>query len=406
MSKSLSDIARQILSESNDSAPDRDAKSSNPNMATLAPKSKLSEPPQALPGEVQDLGPALVKNTDKSGPAKAADFLGKDKSKSSQAAVPAEKPKKQAEIHEDAIQEDETIEEDFEISEELQQFIEKCLKEGMTEDQIEEAIAENFELVEEEQAETTPEQVEEETAPEFDLREHVEALFTGEDLSEDFKMKAQTIMETAIRTKLDEELKLIQEAYAETLEEQVREIQENLAANIDDYLTYVIEQWMGENEIAIEHGLRTELTEDFITGLKSLFAESYIDIPEDKVDILEALGQKVQELEGKLNEEIDRNVQLTKALSESTREDIITQLGEGLTETQKDKLRTLSEGLEFTTGNEFASKVQTLRESYFQNIPETKQVLDTPETSDGLLTEGLDSRMEAYTRILGKKLPN
>ena len=248
----------------------------------------------------------------------------------------------------------------------------------------------------------------EEEAYEIDMSEAIEALFSGEDLSEDFKVKAQTIFEAAVNDKINEELAIIEEAYAETLEEQIEQIQEDLSSNVDDYLNYVVEQWVGENEVAIEAGLRSELTEDFISGLRSLFAEHYIDIPEDKISIVEEMGSKVVELEEKLNEEIERNVQLSKYLNESKQYEILVDACDDLTVTQAEKLKSLSEGIEFNTVAEYAHKVNILKENYFTGSVSNSNVLDNnevdPDSNKAMLSE--DSRMSVYTRTLGKKLPN
>ena len=201
----------------------------------------------------------------------------------------------------------------------------------------------------------------------------------------------------------------LEAAYSETLEEHIEQIQEELSSNVDDYLNYVVEQWVSENEVAIEAGLRSELTEDFISGLRNLFAEHYIDIPEDKVSVVEEMGSKVAELEEKLNEEIERNVQLTKVLNESKQNEIVAELCEGLTSTQAAKLRSLSEGLEFNNVNEFAQKVNILRENYFTESVNSDNALDKAEVvtdGKGMISEELQGPMAAFVRTLGKRLPN
>lgn len=416
MAKSLSETAKAILMrESHDATPDRDAKSTTPNSATLRPNSKGSEPISSNPGaaapsapdnSVEDLGPALVQQGDVPPSAKASKKAVKDKSASSQSARKAPPSEKSVSA--------EAMEEDFEISEELQDFIEEKINEGLTEDQIAEAIEANFEMVSEdidEESVQNEEVAEEEVAP-IDMSEHIEALLQGEDLSEEFKDKAKTIFEAAVQQKVEEELVKIQEAYAETLEEQVQKISEDLSSNVDDYLNYVIEQWVTENEVAIENGLRTELTEDFITGLRQLFAENYIDIPEDKISVVEELGSKVAELETKLNEEISRNVYLNKTLGESKQHEVLLNACDGLTDTQAEKLKTLSEGVEFTSESEFTKKIKTLRENYFpiQSRSEGNLALDKAEVEsspDGrVLTENLQGPMARYVQTLGRKLPN
>jgi len=286
--KSLTEIAKGILmKESNDPTPDRDAKIMNPNMATLHPGSKAVEGPFANPGsmapngmgETEDLGPALVNNTDVPPSAKASAKMGKDNSRSAQSAVPAEKPTQQAAIMED---------EEFEISEELEAFINEMIEEGYSEEEIAEAIEENFELVSEEEDEKEEKEDEKEDKKEMGesshmyketMKEHVDALLAGENLSEDFRSKAETIFESAVSTRVQEEVSVLEEAYEKALTEEVSNIMEQLTEQVDQYLNYVVENWIEKNEIAIETGLRTEITEEFISGLKSLFEENYIDIP-------------------------------------------------------------------------------------------------------------------------------
>ena len=447
MAKSLTETAKAILMKEgaipsvsmSDSNPDRDTKASNPNRATLRPGSKYAEmkpfsnpgamAPSAPDNKVQDLGPALVKQGDVPPSAKAAGGTAKDTSRSSQAGSghsDGEKFGVDSEKKQDRKSK-EIMEEDFEISEELESFIKEMMEKGLSEEEIAQAIEENFELVEakhedkedekdedekkeDEKAEDKKDEKKSEKEDKMDMKEHIEALFQGEELSEEFKSKAETIFEAAVKQKVEQEVARIQEAYAETLDEQVQEITEKLSANVDDYLNYVVEQWVNENEVAIEAGLRTELTEDFITGLRQLFAENYIDIPEDKVSVVEELGTKVEELEKKLNEEIDRNVKLNKSLNESKRFEILVDACDGLTTTQTEKLKSLAEGVEFTTANEFTTKVKTLRENYFPATVNADKVLDKAEAevaqSGKVLNEEISGPMAAYVRTLGKKLPN
>mgnify|MGYP003335982885 FL=1 len=447
MAKSLTETAKAILMKEgaipsvsmSDSNPDRDTKASNPNRATLRPGSKYAEmkpfsnpgamAPSAPDNKVQDLGPALVKQGDVPPSAKAAGGTAKDTSRSSQAGSghsDGEKFGVDSEKKQDRKSK-EIMEEDFEISEELEAFIKEMMEKGLSEEEIAQAIEENFELVEakhedkedekdedekkeDEKAEDKKDEKKSEKEDKMDMKEHIEALFQGEELSEEFKSKAETIFEAAVKQKVEQEVARIQEAYAETLDEQVQEITENLSSNVDDYLNYVVEQWVNENEVAIEAGLRTELTEDFITGLRQLFAENYIDIPEDKVSVVEELGTKVEELEKKLNEEIDRNVKLNKSLNESKRFEILVDACDGLTTTQTEKLKSLAEGVEFTTANEFTTKVKTLRENYFPATVNADKVLDKAEAevaqSGKVLNEEISGPMAAYVRTLGKKLPN
>ena len=198
------------------------------------------------------------------------------------------------------------------------------------------------------------------------MKEDIDALFADDaTISEEFKSKVSTIFEARVNdrvTQLEEE---IETRYAGMLEEAVEAVKADLTEKVDDYLSYVVEQWMEENAIAIETGLRAELTEDFIAGLRNLFAEHYIDVPTEKVDLVEELAGKVEELEGKLNEEIERGVGFAKALVESRKIEIAREVTEGLTATQAEKIKSLAEGVEFSTEDEYKSKLETIRESYF-----------------------------------------
>lgn len=413
MGKSLTDVAKQILmAESNDSAPDRDAKSTTPNKSSLKPGSKAVEAAFANPGAIPaKQSAALVDTAPTTVPAASTK---KDTSASSQSRKGAEageqKPVKtagaktsEAELMEDdaTIADAEVMEEEIEISEELEAFIAEKMEEGLSEEEIAAAIEENFELVSED-----AEVVAEDTGYEVDMSEDIEALFAGEELSEDFKLKAKTIFEAAVKAKVDSEIVRIEEAYAETLEEQVQSIQEELSSNVDDYLNYVVEQWVSENEVAIEAGLRSELTEEFISGLRNLFAEHYIDIPEDKVSVVEEMSAKVEELEAKLNEEIDRNVALNKVINESKQFEILVDACDGLTDTQAEKLKSLAEGIEFTSADEYAQKVSIIKESYFTTSVKSENVLDNNDVEEGgMIAEEVTGRMAAYAKALGRQVP-
>lgn len=297
----------------------------------------------------------------------------------------------------------EKCDEELELSEELEDFINEAIEAGLSEEEIIQAIDENFEFVSEESEEIS----EELDNYEVDMSEHVNALLEGENLSEEFHAKATTIFEAAVKAKLEEEVALLEQAYAETLEERVSEIVEQLSADVDNYLNYVVEQWIEENEVAVESALRSELTEDFISGLRALFAEHYIDVPEDSVNVVEELSSTVEELEAKLNEEIERNVHLTAALNESVKYELVSQVCEGLTTTQAEKLKSLAENVAFTDEDEFIEKISTLRENYFPTAVKTDEVLDRVESQDPkmIAESALEGPMGRYVQALGKSLP-
>lgn len=299
----------------------------------------------------------------------------------------------------------EKCDEEVAISEELEAFIEEGIEAGLSEEEILAAIDENFEFVSEEAEEESIEEAVD--SYQVDMSEHVNALLAGEDLSEEFQAKATTIFEAAVKSKLEEEVALLEQAYAETLEERVEEIMEEIASNVDDYLNYVVEQWIAENEVAVESALRSELTEDFISGLKSLFAEHYIDIPEEEVQVVEELSSTVEELESKLNEEIQRNVELTSMLAESRKVELAATVCESLTDTQTQKLLALVENVEYTDDASFIEKISTLKENYFPTAVKSDKVLDLVESADPqtITEESLNGPMAKYVQALGKKLP-
>jgi hypothetical protein len=198
------------------------------------------------------------------------------------------------------------------------------------------------------------------------MKEDVEALFSDDStISEEFKSKVSTIFEARVADRVSQIEEETEAKYAGMLEEAVESIRADLTEKVDDYLSYVVEQWMKDNEIAIESGLRSELTEDFIAGMRNLFAEHYIDVPAEKVDLVDELAGKVEELESKLNEEIERAVDLKKSLVESRKVEMTREVCEGLTDTQVEKIKTLAESVEFSTEDEYKQKLETIRENYF-----------------------------------------
>jgi AcrR family transcriptional regulator len=303
------------------------------------------------------------------------------------------------------MEEENLEEEEIELSEELESFINEGIESGLSEEEILAAIDENFEFESNETLEESEETPVE--AYQVDMSEHVNALLAGEDLSEEFQAKATTIFEAAVKAKLEEEVSLLEQAYAETLEERVAEIMEQLSSDVDNYLNYVVEQWIEKNEVAVESALRSELTEDFIGGLRQLFAEHYIDIPEDSVNVVEELSSTVEELEAKLNEEIERNVVLTGMISESRKGELISYVCDGLTSTQAEKLKGLVESVEYTNDDQFIEKISTLRENYFPTSVKTDKVLDLVESADPkMISESnLEGPMSRYVQALGKSLP-
>jgi len=239
---------------------------------------------------------------------------------------------------------------------------------------VSDEIEDGQELVSEEEEETTDEVVseeevtEEESAEEiveYSIEDDVQALLEGEDLSEEFQEKARTIFETAIKAKVGEIKEELQVAYEQALVEEVQAIREGLTERVDSYLEYVADEWLQENALAVEAGLKTEMTESFIQGMKGLFEDHYVTIPEDRYDVLESMVDKLDEMESKLNEQIERNVALNRRLAESTADVIFAEVAEGLALSQKDKLASLAENVEFGSEADYREKLVTLRNSYF-----------------------------------------
>lgn len=240
------------------------------------------------------------------------------------------------------------------------------------------------------------------------MKEDINALLSGENLSEEFVQKASTIFEAAVIARAEEVIAEAETQLAEQFEAAVEQVKEDLASKIDDYLNYMVEEWMKENEVAIEQGLRSEITEDFISGLKSLFEDHYIDIPEEKVDIVGELTDKVGELEESLNEQINRGIELQKELNEKKKVEAIYTACEGLTQTQVEKLKSLAEGVEYTTEEEFVTKLNTLKESYFKaevKVADSSALNEeTPIEEEKKPTTSADPLMEVYSKAISQTL--
>ena len=273
--------------------------------------------------------------------------------------------------------------------------------EQTTEDVVSEEETTTDEVVSEE--ETTEEEVieEEET---IDIEADVQALLEGEELSEEFQEKARTIFEAAIKSKVAEISESIKAQYEETLVEEVKEIKAELQERLDAYLEYVADEWVSENELAIEHGLKTEMTESFLEGMKKLFEDHYVTIPEEKYDVIESMVDKLDEMESKLNEQIDKNVALNKRLAESTADVIFAEVTEGLAQTQRDKLATLAENVEFESENGYREKLETLKESYFPSKTSTPNSKSENLTEESEATDyqskAVSSTMERYLQTM------
>ena len=242
------------------------------------------------------------------------------------------------------------------------------------------------------------EDAEDEMKEEYDIEEDVNALLAGEDLSEEFQEKARTIFEAALRSKVSEIKETLEEQYSNVLAEEVEEIKTELAERVDSYLEYVADEWISENALAVEQGLKTEMTESFLQGMRGLFEEHYVTIPEEKYNVLESMVEKLDDMETKLNEQIEKNISLNKRLSESVADGIFEQVSEGLADTQKDKLASLSESVEFESEIEYREKLETLRESYFPSRGVS------PSARTETLSEGVDSSYESHSGSMANYL--
>tara|TARA_R100000734_G_scaffold12864_1_gene9558 strand:+ start:603 stop:1700 length:1098 start_codon:yes stop_codon:yes gene_type:complete len=259
------------------------------------------------------------------------------------------------------------------------------------------------ETIEEEEVTTDEVVAETEETVEYDVEEDVNALLGGEELSEEFKEKAKTIFEAAINAKVAEIKEGLEAQYQEKLSEEIEAAKESLAERVDSYLEYVADEWFEENALAVEAGLKTEMTESFLEGMKGLFEEHYVSIPEEKYDVLESMVEKLDDMETKLNEQIERNISLNKRLAESVADGILDQVSEGLAQTQKEKLASLSESVEFESETEYREKLETLKESYFSSKPQssTAKSETLSEGVDHSGTESYSDSMTAYLRTLG-----
>ena len=293
---------------------------------------------------------------------------------------------------EEAETEEEVIEEEEATTDEVVAEEETASEEESTEVVAEEETSEEETVAEEEEK--------------YDVEADVAALLQGEELSEEFQSKAKTIFETAIKTKVAEIKEELQESYATALVEELDKIKEGLTERVDSYLEYVADEWMQENALQVEAGLKTEMTESFLEGMKSLFEEHYVTIPEDKYDVLNSMVDKLDEMESKLNEQIDRNVALNRRLAESNADGVFAAVAEGLADTQKEKLASLAENVEFESETDYREKLVTLKESYFPSKTSTpkstSENLSEEVSTDEAPSVEVAPRMQAYLDILSR----
>ena len=345
-----------------------EANAANPQ-ADAPKKNAVAAEPSPLSNSAEDLGPAVTKPTDSN-----PDATKKTKQVSGD-------PQQKAQGSADAMPK-------------LKEEEESKDKEAKKEDKEKEE-GYGMKMKKEETSETESDKI--------DVSADVAALIKDEDLSENFKNKAATIFEAAVNAKVKEQKEKIQAAYDEKLQEDIESQKGELVTKVDSYLNYVVEEWMKENSIAIERGIKGEIAEDFISGLKKLFEDHYIDVPDEKYNVLEDQANKIEELEKKLNEQVDKNVEQNKAMGEVKRQNIIDEASKDLADTAKEKFNKLAEEVEYSSEKDFTTKIDTIKESYFGKKVETSgNEIDDVAAGESSQPEDLSNAMAAYTAAISK----
>ena len=369
-------------------------------------KNAVPAEPSPLKNDAEDLGAAVVKPTDSNPDAtkKVKEVSGQAPQKSEGAPDPMPTLKKEGAKETDKDSEDKEIKEG-EMPAGLKKYLDKKddKKESM-DDKEKEKVNASYKK-EDADAEKKDEKVKEEKEDkkEIDVKEHVDALVAGDDsLSEEFKQKAATVFEAAIKSKVKEIAEDIQADYDKKLTEETSKSKDELVEKVDSYLAYVVEEWMKENELALERGIKGEIAEDFISGLKKLFEDHYIDVPDEKYNVLEDQSSKIEELNKKLNESIEKNVELSKENGEHKRQNIIDEASKELADTQKEKFNKLAEEVEYSNEEDFKTKVATIKESYFGKKESTSEIDDVAAESNAEQPQDLTNAMAAYSAAISK----
>ena len=371
-------------------------------------KNAVPAEPSPLKNDAEDLGAAVVKPTDSNPDAtkKVKEVSGQAPQKSEGAPDPMPTLKKEGAKETDKDSEDKEIKEG-EMPAGLKKYLDKkddAKKESTEDDKAKEKVNASYKT-EDADAEKKDEKVKEEKEDkkEIDVKEHVDALVAGDDsLSEEFKQKAATVFEAAIKSKVKEIAEDIQADYDKKLTEETSKSKDELVEKVDSYLAYVVEEWMKENELALERGIKGEIAEDFISGLKKLFEDHYIDVPDEKYNVLEDQSSKIEELNKKLNESIEKNVELTKENGEHKRQNIIDEASKELADTQKEKFNKLAEEVEYSNEEDFTAKVKTIKESYFGKKESTSEIDDVAAESNAEQPQDLTNAMAAYSAAISK----
>ena len=427
--KTIEELEAEVISELEEQAADAPKKGAAP----AEPNLKASDASSVTPGgEVQDMGPAVTSPTDKSGPGTQAgkkakeasgDAAQKSEGKPDSADKPNDGAKKVAKplAAGDSVEvkdDQEIIAEKEEVKEMDKMEMIKAMKDMETEmkDMPVEMVKATYNKMKEMMAkEMSHEQTEEDKEKEalqkeaveqriksIDVQEHVEALMSGEgDLSDEFKKKAATVFESAVKSKVRDEVTRLQENYDNEIEQGIKSNKSELTEKVDTYMNYVVEEWMKENELAVERGLKGEIAEDFIAGLKQLFEDHYVDIPDDKYDVLQAQSDKIAELEEKVNKTLEESMNLKKGNDELTRDRVISEMSSDLADTEIEKFKELTQDVDFGNEEDFKGKLDTLKESYFPKVKkETTENIDNVETGPAQDIDVTDS-MAAYSKAIG-----
>ena len=367
-------------------------------------KNAVAAEPSPLKNDAEDLGAAVVKPTDSNPDAtkKVKEVSGQAPQKSEGAPDPMPTLKKEGTKETDKDSEDKEIKEG-EMPAGLKKYLDKKDDSKDKKESAEKEDDKKSEVKEEDKKEDEKAKEEKEDKKEIDVKEHVDALVAGDDsLSEEFKQKAATVFEAAIKSKVKEIAEDIQADYDKKLTEETSKSKDELVEKVDSYLAYVVEEWMKENELALERGIKGEIAEDFISGLKKLFEDHYIDVPDEKYNVLEDQSSKIEELNKKLNESIEKNVELTKENGEHKRQDIIDEASADLADTQKEKFNKLAEEVEYSNEEDFKTKVATIKESYFGKKESTSEIDDVAAESNAEQPQDLTNAMAAYSAAISK----
>jgi hypothetical protein len=351
-------------------------------------KNAVAAEPTHLKNDAEDLGAAVVKPMDSNPDA--------TKKVSQVSGDPQQKSQGNADAMPKLKEEDETDKADEKKSEVKEGEMPKAALDALKKSQDKKEMSH-----EDEKKKDMKEESEEDL---IDVSADVEALTKDEDLSEDFKSKAATIFEAAVKSKINDAKKKMHASYEEKLKEEVETAKSELVEKVDSYLNYVVEEWMQENKLAIERGIKGEIAEDFISGLKKLFEDHYIDVPDEKYNVLEDQASKIEDLEKKLNEQIEKNVEQNKAIGELKRQDIIDEASSDLADTAKEKFNKLAEEVEFSNEEDFKTKVTTIKESYFGGKKQSSNDIDDVAVGNESQVEPADlsNSMAAYTAAISK----